>query len=375
MSLGGDRDRLDARVRSILDEWFWLFALAAVVVAGLGGYAAYTAYADPGVTTEERQVSSWEGNGSYTTATTVTEPNPLYAEGTELVDRPAYFMRASPRLDVTFSFGYTASDDGRVDVTVGQTLVLRAVDSGDGDATVETEYWRIEEPLETTTVRDVAPGDPVRSTVTRNVSAVSTRTQEITERLGGTPGETEILIVSSVDVSGEINGRSVERTVSYRFPITVGASTYRPGGVRGAAVSGSATRTVTRQRTYGPPWRIGGPVALGVGVAAFVGLAYGRYDGRFATTSAERERLRFEADREEFDDWITTARPQPGVLDRPRIEVDSLSGLVDAAIDVDARVFERPDREAFYVLDDDLLYVYTPPDTGVDGAGDGATEG
>jgi hypothetical protein len=37
--------------------------------------------------------------------------------------------------------------------------------------------------------------------------------------------------------------------------------------------------------------------------------------------------------------------------------------------DVDARVLERPDGEAFYVPCEDLLYVYTPPRADrVDGA-------
>ncbi|MEF8857121.1 MAG: DUF5305 domain-containing protein [Haloplanus sp.] len=362
MSVGGDGDRdrdwAGLRVRAILDEWLWVVALIAVVLAGVGGYAAYTAHVAPGTTVEQRQVASWEGNGSYATTATVTESNPLYPVGTELEDRPAYFLTVSPRLDCTFAFEYGASGDGNVDVTVEQTLVLRAVEGDDGSA---TEYWRIEEPLDVTETSGVGPGKPVRSTVSRNVSRVADRLANVSERLGGTPGRTEMLVVSTVDVEGEINGQSVDRRATYRLPIGTDGSTYRPGGVRGEALSGSTTERIARERTYGPLWRLGGPAALLIGVVGVVVLAHGRYDGRFAVSDAERDLLEFRSTREEFDDWITTARLQSSVLDRPRVEVDSLEGLVDTAIDVDARVFEHPDVAAFHVPHGDLLYVYTPP--------------
>jgi len=361
MSAGGDRDQRGLRVRAVLDEWGWAIALVAVVVIGVGGYVTYTAYAAPGTTVEERQVSNWEGNGSYTTSATVTEPNPLYAEGTELSDRPAYFLSVTPRLDGTFAFEYRATRGGAVDVTVEQTLVLRSVAEGE-DST--TEYWRLEEPLDTATASGVGPGESVRSTFSRNVSRVVNRAENVTERLGGTPGRTSISVVSSVEVEGEINGQSVDRDGTYRLPIGVDSSTYRPGEVDGESLSGSTAERITRQRTYGPPWRIGGPVALLVGVVGLGGLAYGRHAGLLGFSAAERARLEFESTRQEFDDWITTARLPPTVLDRPKVEVDSLSGLVDTAIDVDARVFERPDGTAFYVPHEDLLYVYTPPEAG-----------
>ncbi len=58
--------------------------LIMIAFAAVGGYVTYTAYEDPGTTVETEQVSSWEANGTYTTAARVTEPNPLYPVGTTL---------------------------------------------------------------------------------------------------------------------------------------------------------------------------------------------------------------------------------------------------------------------------------------------------
>ncbi|WP_435067008.1 DUF5305 domain-containing protein [Haloplanus sp. C73] len=361
MSSGGDRT--EVRVRAALDQWLWVIVLLAVVLAAVGGFATYTAYQSPGTTTEQREVARWQGNGTYTTSATVTEPNPLFDVDTELTDRPAYFFAASPRLDGTFVFEYQASDGGSVDVTVSQTLVLRSI-SEEEDST--TEYWRIEEPLDTTTASDVGPGESATATFSRNVSQVQSRIDTIDESLGGMPGSSEIVVRSDIDVEGEINGESVDRSATYRLPIVVDGSTYQPGAVEGESLTGSTTEQITREREYGPLYRLGGPLALLVGLVGAVGLGYGRYDDRFTVSEADRTMLEFESTRAEFDDWITTARLPDDVLDRPRVEVDSLAGLVDTAIDVDARVFEHPEDGVFYVTHEGLLYVFEPPTAGLD---------
>jgi hypothetical protein len=346
------------RVRIVLSEWFVVFVAIAAILALVGGVATYTAYASPGTAVEERQVSSWEGNGTYTTTARVTEPNPLYPVDTELSNRPAYFLSVSPEMQGRFAFSYQATDGGALDVTIRNQLVMRAVSESEGGV---TEFWRMEEPLGSTQAADVGPGQPVESTFVRNVNRTMLRMQNVSERLGGSPGSLQLLSVARVQLTGEVNGQSVNRTAQYVLPIQADGSTYRPGSVRGSAVTGSTTERITRQRTYGPLRRVGGPALLVLGLVGLITLGYGRYDGQFSVSETERAERDFRSTREEYDDWITVARPPASVFDRPRIEVTSLEGLVDTAIDVDARVFERPEGAAYYVLHDDCCYVFVPP--------------
>lgn len=355
------------RWRARVEDWFAAVVLIAVVVAAVGGFVTYTTYGAPGTTTEQRQVSSWSANGTYETTALVTEPNPLYAEGTELSDRPAYFFAAAPTANVSFRFRYQVSDGGRATVAVRQTLVFRSV-GGDSGA---VEYWRVEEPLRSENATRVEPGEPVHLSVERNVSQARLRMENISERLGGAPGTTQLLLATTVTVQGQINGNDVSRTERYRLPMKLGESTYQPGEQSGDRLSGSTTERVVRQQTYGPLWRVGGPVASALGLAVLAGLLYGRSGGHFAASGAERALLEFQSVREEFDEWITTARLPPAVFDRPRIEIGSLEGLIDTAIDVDARVFETPEGDAFYVPDGELLYVYEPPSAGIDATVEG----
>ncbi|MFD1634156.1 DUF5305 domain-containing protein [Haloplanus ruber] len=363
------------RGRIVLSEWFVVIAAVAAMLALVGGAVTYTAYASPGTTVEERQVSSWEGNGTYTTTARVTEPNPLYPVGTELSERPAYFLSVSPRMQGRFAFGYEATDDGSLDVTAESRLVMRSIAESDDGSPVE--YWRMEESIDSTRVTGVPPGRSVELTFERNVSRTLDRMENVSDRLGGSPGSLQLRAVTRVRIAGEVNGQSVNRSAEYTLPIETDRSTYRPRSTQGSAVTGSTTERITRQQTYGPLWRLGGPAATILGLVAFVGLLYGRAAGRFAVTDAEREAVAFRTTREEFDDWITVARPPESVFDRPQVDVADLTGLVDTAIDTDERVFEHPDGTAYYVLHDDCCYVFEPPTASTDHAvpGDGPTEG
>jgi len=93
------------------------------------------------------------------------------------------------------------------------------------------------------------------------------------------------------------------------------------------------------------------------------GLVYARRKGRLVVTDRERQWLTYRSTREEFDDWITTGRVPDAAVDQSVVEVDTLSGLVDLAIDTDNRVIEDRARGACLVLAEDCWYRYeTPPE-------------
>jgi hypothetical protein len=347
-------------MRRIVAEWLGIFVLLALVLSVVGGYATYTVYEAPGTTVEKRQVSTWQANGTYEMTATVTEPNPVYEVGTNLTGRPAYFQSISPKAWITFSFGYEASDEGKANVRVDQSLVFRSVDEDDEPEQL-IEYWRVEEPIGTVEQTNIQPNETVRTSFSRNVSRLANRTANVSEQLGETPGVSQILVVSDVLFTGRVNGHSVKRTTTFVLPIELDGTTFSPGPIRSESVSGSTTERVTVQRTYGPLWKFGGPAAVLVGAATAVGLLVARRRGSLEISPAELERLEFETTRREYDDWITTATLPDTVSGRPQVEVTSLGGLVDTAIDTNERVFERPDGSAYYVLHDGHAYVYTPP--------------
>ena len=349
---------LKIRLRSILSEWIVAGILIMIAFAAVGGYVTYTAYENPGTTVETEQVSSWEANGTYTTAARVTEPNPLYPVGTTLTSSPAYFMTASPVIDGEFRFGYDSTDGGSVTLAVKQELLLRSISE---DETEITEYWRKTKSMGGGSATDVSPGETMTVPFEWNVSEQYLRGEEISGRLGGAPGSTQLLVVSTVQMEGTVNGQPVAETAQYRLPVEVSESTFQPASMQGSALTGSSTTQITRQQTYGPLWRFGGPVAIAIGMLGGLSLLYIRVGTELLDISQTEDTfVTFQSARNEFSEWITTAELPGAATDRPAASVETLEGLVDTAIDVDSRVLKPPGEVAFYVLDGDLVYVYRP---------------
>ena len=115
------------RARILLTDNFELVILALLVVAGIGAFVTYTTHIEPGTTTEERQVSSWESTGEFFHRATVQNDTEVYAQGTVLHNQSVYFQQLTPELDGVFAYEYTASDGGNLSVETDITLRLRSV--------------------------------------------------------------------------------------------------------------------------------------------------------------------------------------------------------------------------------------------------------
>jgi hypothetical protein len=130
-------------------------------------------------------------------------------------------------------------------------------------------------------------------------------------------------------------------------------SVTRDGGIYRVADSGPTVDSGQQreERTVavapGPLRAFGGPVLLLVAVGACVGLAAGRRRGALTVTEREREWLAYRDARSEFDEWITTVRVAEPDRDAT-IEIESLEGLVDVAIDTDRRVLVDEERTIRY---------------------------
>ncbi len=358
------RDRR-RQLRILLADNWTVVLLALLAVAGLGGYLTYSGYVSPGTVTEERQVGSWESTGEFSHRATVRNDTSVYQEGDVLRDRGTYFRAIAPVLDGEFVYRYTASGGGNLTVATDTTLVFRSVDTGQES---ESEYWRTEERLSSTIETGVEPGDNVTSPFSVNVSEASQRIEVIDGQLGGTPGEKQLLVATTVAVSGTRNGNPVDVTRTYRLPITDEGSLYRVADPNQSAESGQQVERVTVPADPGPVRSLGGPALFGLGLAGLAGVVAARRYGP-PVTETERTWHQYQQTRAEFDEWITTGRVPPTDDGPPVVTVDTLSGLVDLAIDTGERVIEDERRGACLVLQDSRWYRYEMPPEPTPGRG------
>jgi len=354
------------RFRAVLDSQFWLVvAVFGLLLVG-GGYLTYDAYADPGYQVETRVDDRAEYAGSFAHRATVQRPNPVFGTGETLVDRSAYFTRLSPRLNGTFSFTYTATERGQLATDVGLELRFRSVGDA-GERGQPVEYWAVTRELATAERSELAPGETVEVSFSRNVSELFNESQRIDERVGGTPGTKTVRIVAVVETEGEVNGRDVAWTREYPLQVVDQDSLYEVADPGRVVNTTSTNQTVRVQNTVGPLRRGGAPLLIVVGLAGLGVLGIGRYRNAIALTDGERAYLTYERARAEFDDWITAARMAPETFDGERIDVETLDGLVDVAIDSDRRVLEDATTGTCYCRVDGFVYRYEPPPEPSDG--------
>ncbi|WP_225307814.1 MULTISPECIES: DUF5305 domain-containing protein [unclassified Haloarcula] len=347
---------LSVSVRSALNRWFVLVLLVALGLALAGGYVTYDSHVDGAETVVEQQTTgTWTVESEFEHGATVTRDTEVFSAGEELTNRSLYFTTASPELEGTYTVSHDNTDGNPAVTSTDLSLVIRAVEERNGNQVV---HWETRDSLETIESVETEDGGATATTVNVDIPMILNRTEAIQNDLGAAPGQTEVLLVADTTVESSVDGETFTDTRTDRIEIVPGRSVYRVSTTTQDASSYEATEQVTRTieptrlELYGGP----GLCALGLLSMAFLGTA--RWRGWLAVTDRERARNEFERARDDFDEWISTARI-PDADDRTPVPTDSLVDLVDIAIDSDRRVLE--DGERYAVLVDSEIYTYTAP--------------
>jgi hypothetical protein len=349
VSVSEEHSRFDrARVR--LGEHIALAIAVVLVVALVGGWVTYAAHFAP--QTDERVVGEVEGDGEFDYGATVQRDNSVYPTGTRLEDRRHFVTRIAPELNGTYAYRYGASNAADVSVETVLLLHLRAVDDG-------AVYWETTDRL--AVERTKGADGTVTVPFSVNVSALAERSARIEDEMGETPGDVEASLVARTQTTGTTGGRSLAGFETKTLPIETTTGTYRVGDQRASVESDPVVvERETVRGDAGPVRAYGGPLGLLAGVFGLLALAVGRRWGRLSPPARVRRRIDERRAREEFDEWITRGRVPGELLEGPFVEVESLSGLVDVAIDGDDRVIEDVERGAFYVVGGETVYLYQP---------------
>lgn len=335
--------------------------VALLVVAGGGAWVAYGAHVDPGTHLEQRTVSDWERQAYFDYRGVVGVENSVYPVGTELAGQEHYLRSVVDELAGELVFGIRGGE-GSLTVATETDLVYRAVDA-DG----ETEYWRTTDPLARDTYA-VAPDVPATVPFRLSVPAFVERLESIREEMGQLPARTDAgaQVVVRTHATGTVDGDPVNERGEFVLGLAVERGVLTVTDPRLDTERYRTTGAVVVPDEYGPLETTVAPAAAGVSVLAVLVLGGLRWRGAFVVTGAERERMAFDAARRRHDDWITTGTMSGAALRAPRVRVSSLTGLVDLAIDTDARVIEDETRDQFFVREEGLVFVYDPPEAPAD---------
>ena len=337
------------KIRQTVVKNYSLILIVLVVAGGIGGWAGYTAYFDPEVETEERTTSTWSRTATFTHGAEVTRPNPIYSTGRRLTDQRAYFPRISPFLEGEYQFSYTASGGGNVEVVTELRLLVRR---GEGD------IWQSTRTLQSSRAVDIGPNREIISTYRFNMNQVRDRLDRVSDTLGETPGQTDVVIRAETRMTGEINGRQVDRRFVDDLRLVPDGDAFLVSDPGQISNNSAQTGTIQREQEYSLLWKGGAALLIIVGFVGAGGLVYWRRKGALTLTVEERERL----SREEYSEWVSYGTlPQSFDPDDDElVELESLGDLVDIAADINDRVLYDSEYNCYAVLDEGYNYVYWP---------------
>lgn len=350
--MSADAPKTD-RARLFLADHGVAILAAFVLIAGVGGWLVYTA--QPGTETETFVTDEWNEQGEFTHSAEITEPNPIFETGSVL-ERGVYFTRLSPVLDGTYTYQHT--DNAQRAVTMDLQLVLQSVQD-------ETVIWQRTEPLNATN-RTVDGDERVTRAWSLNVSAAEAQIEQIEEQLGASIGTPEMSIRAEVVTTAE-DGRATRHTRRFEIDPNGESFSVTPPETYGQSYETTAERTVETDWTLSRA--LGGALLVGAGLSGAVALGVARTRGTLAVPTAKRRRIDAAQTRAEFDEWITTANVPSDLGDRPIVDVETLEGLVDIAIDTNQRVIEDTATDTLWVQTPTTAYRHEP------GHAAGAVEG
>ncbi|ELZ98449.1 DUF5305 family protein [Haloferax sulfurifontis] len=365
------------RRRAFLDKWQTVLIIGFVVLTVVGGWTTYTTHVSPPVQTQEAVVDSWTSSGDFSHTAIVTNSSTLYDNGTVLENRSVYFPHIIDDIGQTFTYRYRDATEGDVDVEMNAFIRLNQtgrVEQG------RIEYWSQTESLGEKRVTSLNPGESAQLRFPFDVNETARHAARVQDDLGTAPGRVEATIIVRTHVSGTVDGKRVDETIDYKlFGEYPGDKTFRITGET-PPKQFDFVGTIETEPQRGLLRRVGSVALLAFGGLGLLSVAVGRLMRFPPLTASERDRLDSIEKRAANDEWISRGRIPETIRENPVIEVETLDGLVDVAVDSNSRVIEDDVCGGFHVVDGDIIYSHVPeqPHAGagedVDDADDDDTE-
>lgn len=342
------------RLLALLDKWFFLFIVVLVILAGASGFWMYQVHAQENVQQQQRTIEEWSETTSYDHSAVIINDSIPFQEGEVVENRPIYYTSLTDELNIDFTYTYSA-DSGQVKVTTDTSLLIRSVQN-------EEVLWEYTVPLASNTTPSLEPGETHASRFGVDMRMVLNTLTRVQEQLG-TRGQTQVQVVSTTQVTGQVNGDTVENSYDSSMQLSVNPGAFRVQEVSTIDESHERVETVEVNVEPSPIESVGSILVFILILVTTLGMIIARYTGYIGLTEDEQELLEIYQQEQEFGEWITEGTfPSERDYDTT-ILVDDLEGLVDVAIDTNKRVIKDPQLGVSTVLDGDYVYVYVRPDS------------
>lgn len=304
------------------------------------------------VTTEttDQRTYTLETNHQSTTI----ENSRLYNEGHVVSNGEQYFTSIHPSLVISFSESYT----GEYDLEISEPHSNIQAISTRGETVIWSEEMKISDTDWGQIVDD--------STIRINTDKLSNEVNEIDEEI---PTNVDIVVnfESEYEFSTEYDDSIIlTATPTLRFTSENSYQVDSEPIIESLDTTNNIEVPQPSQSIiiYDIAFGIYGLIIIFLGILSAIIGAYILHGGLYSERTY-KERL-YEYHKSKYSEWITYGRPMADPEYESvweKLQVDTLEGLVDVAIDTDKRVIYSKDMSRFYIFSEGTLYTYLPPQT------------
>lgn len=264
----------------------------------------------------------------------------------------AYFYATEPNVRVSPTIEVIGLDQGKLEGTIKTGVYLRAVN----DKSQIFWSYTVVRPKEEEFL--FAPDDQLKNELTYAASdvildVVSAYKQAnlVGEELMLYTGILQLIVISEIELNGEVNTVKVNRSIEQVLPIELYQSSFsipEPKEVHAEInVDLVIDNALEKTGLFAGIRRNLLPVII----TLLLGLTL-----LIILLTANILKPKSAAEHRRFKEWITEGRVE--VKDKLIIQIVNLEGLVDIAIDLDRRVIYDVKSHKYYVLTEDIAYMY-----------------
>jgi hypothetical protein len=263
----------------------------------------------------------------------------------------SYFYAAEPVIHVAPIVKLSGFEQGKLDGVIKSEVFIQVVDDK------SQIYWsyklRDYEQKRFTLSNDTVSSELQyqADNISLDINSVYNRMLQISNELMFQTGVFQMVIHSNVNVVGIINHIEIERTITQTLPITLQQAGFTIPKTQELITQVTFTENNISPNLIQRGLEIGlnHPLQFSISFILFIMLGISLIWNYRSKSIAYSEHRRYK-------DWITEGSVE--VKDRLMINILSLEGLVDLAIDLDKRVIYDARVNKYYVLTEDITYIY-----------------
>jgi hypothetical protein len=315
----------------------------------LSGFWMFQEYSR--VVYEEKNITAYTQRANYTYSAPVTEPNPLYPEGTQLgMGKPAYFFSVSPTADISFVYSLEAAESADISVEAN-TVILASCKGGYGEE--QKIFWQKGFPLGDSKTAQLKSGEVLTSNFTLDVPQIQSKAKEIQDQLNYSSDPT-IEIVTSINYEGKINGKEITGTESFAIPVNISSTYYQM-----PEEFGFVKNTYNNIWVQKPPSLSTVKLPLLLFLLSVVLLGAMIPVRKMSRVDPEYiERLEKEEKNSSFKEFISEGKLPENRKSLLQVEISSLQDLIDAAADMNERVIHDAGTGTYFTIHSGALYIF-----------------